>query len=421
MRGGLVWRFSAGVVAAAAVMPSSATAQVAAAPSAIQPGQRIQEIDLVGDILYDSNVAESDAALAALRGIKPSDVIFEPSVRFDIARPIGRETIYLQGDAGYDFHARNSLLNRETIDVHPGVLSQIGICQTGLTGDYSRAQSDLSELAISPAGLRVPFREQNVLQVEQVGGNATCGRAVGFAPSVTASETWTHNSSPIERLIDAQTFSGSAGLAYQRPILGSVRVFGAFSQTNYPNRDGLVGVEGASVATGYQTVSGGVTYTRAVGSRLQGSASISYTKLDQQETGGRGFSGPTYSAALAYRVSSRLSATGTVSRATVPSNRLNSTFAIDNLYAGTLAYGLGSRWTLDGGASFAQNTYNGVPSPLEFDLTSEKIYTVFGDVKLRLTRRLTVGLNVQQLKRNANFAELSYLDTRVGLTARATF
>jgi hypothetical protein len=105
----------------------------------------------------------------------------------------------------------------------------------------------------------------------------------------------------------------------------------------------------------------------------------------------------------------------------VPSNRLNSTFAIDNLYAGTLAYGLGSRWTLDGGASFAQNTYNGVPSPLEFDLTSEKIYTVFGDVKLRLTRRLTVGLNVQQLKRNANFAELSYLDTRVGLTARATF
>jgi hypothetical protein len=419
MRGRLVWRFSAGV-AAATVLPWAASAQQAA-PPAIQLGERVQEVDLVADTFYDSNVAGSDEAVAAARGIKLSDVVFDPKIRFDIARPIGRQTVYLQGDVGYDFHARNTVLNRENLDIRPGVLGQVGRCQVGLTGDYSRAQSDLYELANSPVGLVGPFQQRNVLQVEEVGGNATCGGAVGLAPSVTASETWTQNSSPLQRYVDAQTFSGSAGLTYQRPVLGSIRFFGAFSQNDFPNRAGLVGIQGAAPSTGYKTISGGLTYTRAVGSRLQGSVSVSYTKLDENGSASQGFSGATYSAALVYQLSNRLHATGTVSRATVPSSRLNSTFGIDELFFGQLAYDLSSRLTLTGGASFAHDAYNGVPFPLGFDVTDDKTYSLFSDVELRLTRRLSLGLNVQHRQRNANYPGLSYPDTRVGLTARATF
>ena len=178
----------------------------------------------------------------------------------------------------------------------------------------------------------------------------------------------------------------------------------------------------SGVATGYQTLSGGLTYTRAVGSRLQGSVSLSYTKLDNQGSTARGFSGATYSAALTYELSSRLHATGLVSRATVPSNRLNSTFGIDELYSSQLTYDLSSRLTLEGGASLAHDAFNGTPfSQGGFDLTDEKIYTAFANVNLRLTRRLSLSLNAEHLQRNANYPGLSYPDTRVGLTAIATF
>jgi hypothetical protein len=225
----------------------------------------------------------------------------------------------------------------------------------------------------------------------------------------------------VQRYTDARTFSGSAGLTYQRPVLGSIRLFGALSQTNYPDRGGLIGLRGAGVATGYQTLSGGVSYTRAVGSRLQGTLSVSYTKLNEQGSTLPGFSGATYSAALSYMASTRLHVSALVSRATAPSNRLNSTFAIDELYSGQVSYDLGPRLTVDSGLSFNHNTYNGVPYPLGFDLTDEKIYTVFGDVTFRLNRRLSLALDVHQLKRDANYPGLSYPETRVGLTARATF
>jgi hypothetical protein len=411
---------SAGVVAVASLLPCAASAQQSTA-AAVAPGERVQDVELVGAVVYESNVAGSTAAVAALRRLQPSDEIFEPSVHFTLARPIGRETVYVVGDAGYDFYARNSVLNRENLDIHPGAIGKVGPCQTDLTGEYSRAQRELSELATSPTGLAVPFQDRNVLQVEEVGGDATCGRGVGFGPSVTASETWTQNSSKLERYVDAQTFSGSGGITYQRPVLGSLRVFGAFSDTRFPNRAGLAGIEGAGVATGYQTFSGGVTYTRAVGSRLQGSVSLSYTKLDQQGAASPGFSGPTYSASLFYQVSSRLTATASVSRATVPSIRLNSTFSIEDFYSGGLNYRLSSRLTAGGGASFVHEAFNGTATPVAFDLTDEKIYRIFGNVTLQLTRRVALGLDVQQLQRNANFPGLSYPDTRVGLTARATF
>ncbi len=421
MRGGQAWRFSISVFAVAAGLPLAAAAQQQGSAPSIQPGARVTEVDVIGQIIYDSNVTGSNTAVAAARRLSPSDVIFEPRISFVIARPVGRETFYVQGDTGYDFHLRDTLLNRENIDIRPGVIGRIGICQSMIDGEYSRAQSDLDELARSPTGLPTRLQEKNVFQVEQIGGNATCGRAVGLAPSFTASEAWVQNSSLFQRFSNSQTFSGSGGLTYQRPVLGSLRLFGAFSQTDFPNRVGLPSFEEVGVATGYKTYSGGVTYVRAVGSRLQGSASVSYTKLDEQGVG-HGFSGATYSAALIYQFSTRLGASTNVSRATVPSSRLNSTYGIDELYSEQLNYQLSSRLMVSGGASYAHNNYNGIPfSRGGFDITDEKYYTAFSNVNYQLTRRLSLGAHAEQRQRNANFPGLSYPDTRLGLMAQATF
>ena len=420
MPGGGTWSCTAAVAAAIALCPWAAAAQTSAA-AGVAPGSRSQEVDLIANLIYSTNVAGVDDTVAHSRGLTRADEIFEPRIHFEVARPFGRETAYVTGDAGYDFYAHNKILNRENLDISPGVLGQIGPCQTGLTGEYSRAQRDLAELAATPTGLAAGVDQKDTLQVEQIGGNAACVRSTGIGPSVTASETWVGNSATIERFTNAQTFSGSGGLTYQRPVLGSVRVFGAYSHTDYPDRAGLVALIGAGVSTGYRTVSGGVSYTRAVGSRLQGSLSVSYTDLTSSGSSSPGFSGLTYSAALTYRVSSRLTTSAVISRETVPSNRLNSTYAIDETFDGQAAYELSSRLSLMGGVSYAQDDYGGTPSPIMFDLTKQKIYTAFGSANLKLTRRFSFALDVRHLQRTANFAGLSYSETRLGLTTRASF
>ena len=413
-------RLTVGIIACAVVgAPLVAGAQ--SVIPAIEPGARVQDVDLTGSVLYDSNVTGTSAALAAQRGLNLSDIVVSPGVHFDLARPIGRETVYLQGSAGYDFHLKNSILNRESLDIRPGVLGQFGRCQTGLGGDYTRAQSDLAELALTPAGLPSPIQEQNVLEVKQIAVNASCGTAAGLAPNVSVSETWTSNSSVIEQFTNSKTFSVSGGIGYRRPVLGSISLFGSYSHTDYPDRSGALSLAVGSLADAFETVSGGVTYTRSIGSRLQGTASVSFTKLSTSGTTRPGFQGITYSGGLTYQASTRLQFSGNINRATTPSNRLNSTYSIEELYSGRASYLLSRRITVSTGASLAHNTYDGVPFPLGFDLTDEKIYTVYGDVTLQLNRRISLDLNVEHLQRNANFPGLSYPDTRVGLTARARF
>ena len=420
MRDRVAWRWSAGVIASAVVATSPHASAQSVIPS-IEPGTRVQTIGLASQIIYDSNVAGTSSSLAALRGIAPSDEIVSPSLSFELARPIGRETVYLQGSAGYEFHLRNKLLNRENIDVRPGVIGQIAGCQVGLGGGYSRAQSDQSQLAFTPNGIITPAQQQNVLEVEQLGGTASCGKATGFAPNLSVSETLTNNSSPIQRFTNARTFSASGGLAYRRPTFGALSVFGSYSRTDYPDRAGLINFGAGSIGNGFQTSSVGVIYTRSLGSRLRGTVSVSYTKLENLGTALPGFGGLTYSANVTYQLSSRIQFAGNVSRATAPSNRLNSSYSIQEAISGQVLYQLGRRITLSGGGSSGHNIYDGVPYPIGFDLTDEKTYTVFGDAAFRLTQRLSFDLNVQHLQRNANFPGLNYPDTRVGLTARATF
>ncbi len=419
-RGVRALRFPIGFLAlAVTAAPAPGAAQTAA--SEVAPGGRVQDVDLSVETLYDSNVAAYGIGNGGRRGFRHSDIIFEPAIHVDLARPIGRETVYIQGSAGYDFYTRNTILNRENINLTGGALAPIGICQTTVAGAYSRAQSDLSELALTPSGAPTVVQTRNAYQVEEVSGSADCGRATGLTSNAQVSETWTQNSSPVQRYTNARTFSGAAGLGYRRPILGTISLFGAYSQTNYPDRAALALLLGVPVSTGYQTYSGGVRYNRAIGSRLQANGSISYTKLNSEGGLSRGFSGLTYSAGLTYQISPRLGAQALISRATVPSIRLNSTFGLDNIYSGQLSYTMTSRLTLSGGGSIAHDTYNGIPYPVGFDITDEKIYRVFGNAEYKLTRRISLGLNAEHLQRDANFPGLSYPETRVGLTARAKF
>jgi hypothetical protein len=103
MTGGRTRFYPAAIAATVALSPWAASAQVAAA-STVAPGERLQNVDLIADLIYSTNVAGGNAAVARQRGLtSAADEIFEPHVHLDIARPIGRETVYILGDVGYNF------------------------------------------------------------------------------------------------------------------------------------------------------------------------------------------------------------------------------------------------------------------------------------------------------------------------------
>ena len=70
-----------------------------------------------GETLYDTDVAQSDAQIAAERGIVLADEIYTPSVTVDAVKPLGRENVFLHAIASYDFYQHNTILDRERLNL----------------------------------------------------------------------------------------------------------------------------------------------------------------------------------------------------------------------------------------------------------------------------------------------------------------
>jgi hypothetical protein len=235
---------------------------------------------------------------------------------------------------------------------------------------------------------------------------------------MNVSEVWVTNDAANFRAIDADVFSGSGGVTYRSPVLGSATISGQYSKTTYPNRF-IPGFGSSSL--GFQTTGGGITLARAVGSRLSGSLSVSYTKLEPGSGFTQGFSGITYNGDIAYALNPRLNLTVVAGRAVTPSNEIDASFVISEIYGVEASYALGSRLTMAGGYSRTHQNYEGILFPVTFNLTEQTVNSVYGNTSFRLNRHLTLSPSVTYSQRAANFAPQSYNDVVVAITARSTF
>ncbi|MHB8530539.1 MAG: outer membrane beta-barrel protein [Caulobacteraceae bacterium] len=368
-------------------------------------------VDVIGDLIYDSNVARGSAAVAAERHIKPADEIFIPSATVDAYMPVGREGLFLIGNAGYDFYRRNSVLDRERLDIHGGADAQLGPCRQVLSGLYARYQSNLEELTLATT--------KNTEQKENVSFNTVCGRSYGLQPSFGVSEDWSGNSAAVRHSADFRTFGLDWGLAYVRPVLGELSLFGTYRRTDFPNRDLIVG--NTTIQDGYQLLAGGAKYDRHLGARIEGWVSVSYTSLQLNLPSAKGFKGLTYSTDWTYRASSRLKGHFDFARATLPSNRLGASFTLDQLLTGDVDYLLGPRLTLVLGASRDARQFEGPALIPSIEISNEIVYTGFVTASYALSRRLSLVLDVRRQQRDANLVAFSYGDTRFDLTVMAKF
>jgi hypothetical protein len=399
-----------GAVLTAIVLGPAAFAQQT--PGADTPlSTPVLDATLSAEALYNSNVAASDEQIAASRGLQLQDEIFTPTLSVNVVRPFGRGGFFLTGDAGYDFYDRNTILDRERLDLHTGIGDGVGQCQGRLTGSFSRHQSNLDDLTLAVV--------RNVEDDTSVAFSGSCPRTIGFVPSVSVSQDWASNSNPFRLSSDYRTLVATAGLAYTRPVFGVLSVYGEYDQTVFPNRLLLIGA--SALADSYQLYSGGVRYDRKLGARIEATFSLAYTSLQSDIPGAAGFNGLTYAADVTFQATGKIGAHVHFERAAKPSNRIDTTYTIQEDYLAEVTYAISPRTSLKFGGLIRTRDFAGPTLVSTIDLTHEQLDTIYGTLSVNLSRRLTFLLDIREEDRRSSLSAYNYDSARISLTATTTF
>lgn len=392
----------AAICAALSCIPQAALAQDAVTP----------HLDLALDVAlrYDSNVAHSDAARAAVRGLERADQRVTPTVSIDILQTFGRNSVTLVGAAGYDFYRRNHSLNRERLAIESGASLALAFCTLDLSAGASRRQSDLGEI-----GFVATNDVTNAETTQNYGATLGCGRSIGLYPTISVERSIGDNSNVARQLADYRTMRYTAGLGYRHPSIGNLTVFATRANTDYPNRP--LG----TTTDGYQLTSFGGRFDRAIGSRMRGSIEVAHVKLDPERIGTSGFSGLTWNAELTATVTPQLQLHGNVGRSTNTTLTTDSAYHIDKIYAADATYAINERLSFKAGYSVAPSRYVYSGPVVAPTLERDKRHLAFGNLTYSRSARLKFTLDVGNERRNANGSIFDYKNTFAMLGVRTQF
>jgi hypothetical protein len=394
-------------ISALGVAPA-AVAQSFQLPSAANVNQA--PVSASVEAALDTNVADSDAALAAARGLKLEDEIYTPNVALNLTHQFGPESLVLNGDIGYEFYQHNTVLNRENIDLQGGVDGQFGTCKANVLGSVNRHQSYLQDLAV------VGPIVSNTQSLSTIKLDGSCGGSIGLGPALSISQTWQNNGTASFRQFDYRQFMVTGSLVYQRPSFGKLSAFVQYEEAEYPNQIVPLPGDSSRVGNHYNLYAGGARFERDIGARISATVSGAYTSLEPLQ--GPGFSGFSYNADLVYRIFGRTQLHLYGQRAAQPALLNNAAFEVIDTYKVEAGYAMTSRVNLTLGASDERERFGGVIG-LPLEVTDNHLQTVYSSARVDFARRFYLQLDARYEIRHANLVQLDYNSERVGLTLGA--
>jgi hypothetical protein len=358
---------------------------------------------------YDSNVARRRTTLGPLP-IQKQDEIFRPSGLVNVTKAVGREELFLNGSAGYDFYRVNTFLNRERLNFEGGVNAPLGRCKSTLSGAFSRHSTDLADVDVII---------NNAESHETIALQGDCSQLIGVAPEFTVSQGWLQNSTTLRSPLNHSDLSFEGGLTYSRPALGQLTAFGNYEHVEFP---GALGVPGAANGYGYKVYSGGARLTHNLGARIQGEAQISYEDLQTTIPGSAGFQGVAYSFDVTYKASGKVTTHFIFSRQNEPSNRLGATFVTEEVYSGSVSYQVGARIKLDLAAARKTKDYGALaPGIAPPSVRNETLTEFDGTLNYDLSKRLTASLEFVHDVRDSPTPAFDYTSNRVSVQLQSKF
>jgi hypothetical protein len=278
-----------------------------------------------------------------------------------------------------------------------------------VSGEYASSQTQLSEITITSV--------KNTNTQTSVNVSVDCTRPIGFAPTLTVSDTWSSNSNDQLVPTNYNSLFVRPAIAYQSPTLGRVSLFGEFVHTQFPDRPFAVGP--VIIGDAYTVYSGGIRFDHRIGARIEGSAQLTYTDLEPNAPNVPRFKGPTYLLDVQAHATPRITALVHLERDITPAVTIGSTYTAENNYRGQVDYQMNGRLKFSGGVSYIDQKFNGPVSNANLFLESQTLLDYFGDAQLSLGRRFSVTFDVREENRRANLPQLNYSSTRVSLTLAA--
>ena len=362
---------------------------------------------------YDTNVARVAKGFNSARGLKAEDWIVTPAVSVRVVQPIGQQYLFADGSAGYNFHARNSVLDRERFQATAGVGGVLGPCRPVAYANYSSSQSDLADLDLGSTTNRLEAVSRAV--------GLQCGRGVGPGAMIVAQRTDTKNSSSRLTIQDRTQETLSGSLLYNAPNLADVALIWTYADTEFPNRAN----PGRPVGDGFWTQSIGARVQRDLGSRLTVGVTGSrvLVKREFSPTGDPlKFTSTTWQADVAYRFGRRILIELDLLREVRPSGRPGKLIDIVEGAEGRIRYRLNPRTSVTVGHAYQQVRSNGDTLGFGRDVvTNAYINGTYGSVEFRTPGRLGFMIDVRHEDRNTNLPILNYISTRVGVTTTVSF
>jgi hypothetical protein len=329
------------VATAVALIPGMAMAQNASGREfSIEPQLRLE---------YDNNVLRLPDGATVPNGYRRSDYRSSPQVVVNIARPIGRNRVFLTGVVGYDFYRYNKQLERERIILTGGGSMALNSCTVNGQVNYTNRQSDLDDIVLSGFG-RGANRE--IIWSPNVG--VSCGAPGGLSSSLSYTHDDVQNSDPFRKFGDYHANTYNAQIGLNRPALGNVGIYTNYRHGIYDNR-----LIGPGRNEGVKSYAAGIRVDRQFG-RIKGHIAGGMTRVQSNTPGVRGFRGGTYDVSLTYG-GPRLNAQLALGRSVQQSNLLGVDYSIvDNFDLGA-TYKLNPRIRLNSGASFVRRRLSQSP------------------------------------------------------------
>lgn len=359
---------------------------------------------------YESNVLRLPSSAPQPANSARNDYRFTPALNIDVVRPIGLQSVFLNGNVGYDFYLRNKQLERERINLNGGADLRLGgNCTQHVQLGYGRQQSDLRDVFST---VRLRNREES----KTIGFAASCSGLIGIKPGVTFDHTDVSNSdnNQAQGNYHANTFGGSLG--YVSPALGEISLYASYRFGTYPNRSRIPGIRVREDINVYNV---GLRYGRSLGTRLRGNMSVGYTKVKPKLPGSTPFTGASYSADITFIPTTQLQTVVAISRSVNQSNLLQNSYSIDDSYSFAATYALSPFIRANAGANFSKRKFKDSPllGPTPFG-SGDRTRQFSSGLGYSPPGKISYALDVATTKRSSGLRRFDYNYFVAQLTVR---
>lgn len=392
---------------ATAASAQPALAQRNAFTSRPSGAERQIDVRATARIEYNDNVVVNDPRIS--QGSSTDDLIGSPSLDLNVVLPRATGTTYLAGSIGYQFYNKFTSLDRENISLTGGADQRLASCLVHGEVGYQRRISDLSSLYVLDAANSFNNTEESRRYSADIG----CGGPYGLRPAVAYSRTEVRNSLAVREYADSNTDTVTAQIGLQSPSLGTISLFGRYSDSVYINRRPVVGSAGRD---GLKSYAVGLQLERSVSSRLNLRSSVNYSKVDPKLPGTNSFSGIGFDLSALYNAD-LFTVQLTGSRAPQPSVIYFTSYEILTALSGTISHDLSSRTSVSLTASRTWREY--AASSLYPDAPNsgnDNMLSIGANATYNATRRLRFVLGAGYDERTSNIRLFKYHAKRINLT-----